>query len=88
MTTLEITGLTKWYGSIKGIEDVSVALERGEVFGYLGPNGSGKTTTLRYTDGGALLRGWPVRDMAVLGGVMGIATIMGGVVRRRRDLPQ
>jgi ABC-2 type transport system ATP-binding protein len=47
MTALEVTALTKWYGSIKGIEDVSFALERGEVFGYLGPNGSGKTTTLR-----------------------------------------
>ncbi len=39
--------LTKWYGPVCGIEEVSFALERGEIFGYLGPNGSGKTTTLR-----------------------------------------
>jgi hypothetical protein len=44
-------------------------------------------TLFYYADGGALLRGWPVQDMAVLGGVMGIATIVGGVVWRRRDLP-
>jgi ABC-type multidrug transport system ATPase subunit len=47
MTTLEVRSLTKWYGSVRGVEDVSFALEPGEVFGYLGPNGAGKTTTLR-----------------------------------------
>jgi ABC-2 type transport system ATP-binding protein len=47
VTTLEVRALTKYYGSIKGIEEVSFALEPGEVFGYLGPNGAGKTTTLR-----------------------------------------
>lgn len=47
MTTLEVNALSKYYGSARGIEDVSFAIDRGEVFGYLGPNGSGKTTTLR-----------------------------------------
>ena len=47
MATLEVRSLTKWYGAIRGIEDISFALEPGEVFGYLGPNGAGKTTTLR-----------------------------------------
>jgi ABC-2 type transport system ATP-binding protein len=47
MATLELRSLTKWYGPVRGIEEVSFALERGEIFGYLGPNGSGKTTTLR-----------------------------------------
>jgi len=45
--TLEIQSLTKWYGSVCGIEDVSFDIEQGEIFGYLGPNGSGKTTTIR-----------------------------------------
>jgi ABC-2 type transport system ATP-binding protein len=45
--TLEIRNLTKWYGSAPGIEDVSFDIEQGEIFGYLGPNGSGKTTTIR-----------------------------------------
>jgi len=47
MKTLEVISLTKWYGSVRAVEDVTFAVERGEIFGYLGPNGSGKTTTLR-----------------------------------------
>jgi ABC-2 type transport system ATP-binding protein len=47
MTAIEVRSLTKWYGSVRGIEDVSFVIERGEVFGYLGPNASGKTTTIR-----------------------------------------
>jgi ABC-2 type transport system ATP-binding protein len=39
--------LTKFYGSQRGIEDVTMAVEQGEVFGFLGPNGAGKTTTIR-----------------------------------------
>ena len=44
---IETTGLTKRYGGARGIEDVSMTVERGEVFGFLGPNGAGKTTTIR-----------------------------------------
>ena len=47
MTPLEIQSLTKWYHSVRGIEDVSFDIHQGEIFGYLGPNGSGKTTTIR-----------------------------------------
>ncbi len=47
MAAIEIESLTKWYGRTRGVEDVTFAIERGEVFGYLGPNGSGKTTTIR-----------------------------------------
>ncbi len=47
MKPLEITSLTKRYGSTVGVEDVTFAIEPGEIFGYLGPNGSGKTTTIR-----------------------------------------
>ena len=47
MKPLEIKSLTKWYGSVCAIEDVSFDIEQGEIFGYLGPNGSGKTTTIR-----------------------------------------
>jgi ABC-2 type transport system ATP-binding protein len=39
--------LTKFYGSQRGIEDMTMAVEEGEVFGFLGPNGAGKTTTIR-----------------------------------------
>jgi ABC-2 type transport system ATP-binding protein len=47
MKSLEVKALTKWYGSSIGVEDLSFGIEKGEIFGYLGPNGSGKTTTIR-----------------------------------------
>src|SRR5213078_710759 len=42
-----VEGLTKSYGSKRGITKVSFQVEEGEVFGFLGPNGAGKTTTIR-----------------------------------------
>jgi ABC-2 type transport system ATP-binding protein len=44
---IEVRGLVKRYGSIVAVDDVSLSVERGDVFGYLGPNGAGKTTSLR-----------------------------------------
>jgi ABC-2 type transport system ATP-binding protein len=44
---VEVDGLTKRYGSKRGIDDVRFQVEEGEVFGFLGPNGAGKTTTIR-----------------------------------------
>jgi ABC-2 type transport system ATP-binding protein len=44
---IEVDGLTKSYGSKRGIAGVSFNVEEGEVFGFLGPNGAGKTTTIR-----------------------------------------
>ncbi len=43
---LEINQLTKHYGRIKAIDNLSLEVEKGQVYGILGPNGSGKTTTL------------------------------------------
>ena len=47
MKAIEVERLTKRYGSARGVEDLSFDVEQGEIFGYLGPNGSGKTTTIR-----------------------------------------
>ncbi|HYM96754.1 MAG TPA: ABC transporter ATP-binding protein [Candidatus Sulfotelmatobacter sp.] len=44
---IEVKGLTKSYGGKRGIVDVTFDVAEGEVFGFLGPNGSGKTTTIR-----------------------------------------
>jgi len=46
-TMIEVENLTKFYGPIRGIEDVSFTVKKGEVVGLLGPNGSGKTTAMR-----------------------------------------
>ncbi|MFX0086094.1 MAG: ABC transporter ATP-binding protein [Candidatus Hodarchaeota archaeon] len=44
---IRIKGLTKYYGSTRGIEDLDLEVRTGEIFGFLGPNGAGKTTTIR-----------------------------------------
>ena len=44
---IELRGLTRSYGTRRGVADLDVAVEEGEVFGFLGPNGAGKTTTIR-----------------------------------------
>jgi len=43
---LKISNLSKAYGSLKAVKDLSLEIHKGQVFGVLGPNGSGKTTTL------------------------------------------
>ncbi len=44
---LRLEGLSKDFGGRTVVDDVSFAVRRGEIFGFLGPNGSGKTTTIR-----------------------------------------
>lgn len=46
MSTLIINGLTKRYGKITALDNLNLTIEPGNVYGLLGPNGSGKTTTL------------------------------------------
>ena len=45
-TVIELEGLTKYYGSVKAVDNLSLHIRKGEVFGLLGPNGAGKTTTI------------------------------------------
>ena len=44
---IELQGLTKFYGHFQALYGVDLAIQQGEIFGFLGPNGSGKTTTIR-----------------------------------------
>ena len=44
---LELRGLTRFYGALPAIRDVSATLGPGDVLGLLGPNGSGKSTTVK-----------------------------------------
>lgn len=46
MNVIETTSLTKRYGTLLAVDAVSFAVQQGQVFGFLGPNGSGKTTTI------------------------------------------
>jgi len=64
---IEVENLTKYYGPIKGIEDISFKINKGDVVGLLGPNGSGKTTAMRIltcffppTRGKAFVNGYDV----------------------------
>jgi len=47
MPAIEVENLTKTYGHARGIQDISFTINKGEIMGFLGPNGSGKTTTMR-----------------------------------------
>ena len=44
---IAIEGLTRDYGPVRAVDDLSLEVETGEVFGFLGPNGAGKTTAIR-----------------------------------------
>ena len=44
---IETRNLTKNYGNLIAANDITLKLEEGDVFGFIGPNGSGKTTTMR-----------------------------------------
>jgi ABC-2 type transport system ATP-binding protein len=46
-TVIQTMNLTKSYGKSRGIKDVSITVNRGDIFGFLGPNGAGKSTTIR-----------------------------------------
>jgi ABC-2 type transport system ATP-binding protein len=48
---IEVEGLTKRFGSLTAVDDVSFHVERGEIFGLLGKNGAGKTTTVEILEG-------------------------------------
>ncbi|WP_331235335.1 ABC transporter ATP-binding protein [Natronorarus salvus] len=46
MTAIELDSVSKRFGSVLAVDDLSLSVEEGEVFGFLGPNGAGKTTTI------------------------------------------
>jgi ABC-2 type transport system ATP-binding protein len=68
--TIDFAGLTKTFGSVQAVSDLSFTVEPGRVTGFLGPNGAGKTTTLRMllglvrpTSGTATFGGTAYRDL-------------------------
>lgn len=64
---ITVSGLTRRFGDFTAVSDVSFEVERGEIFGYLGANGAGKSTTIRMlcgllspSDGDAVVAGRPI----------------------------
>src|SRR2546427_7549764 len=69
MTFLTLEGVSKRYDGVIAVDEVSFAIDRGEVVGFVGPNGAGKSTTMRMItqyiepDAGTIrLDGTPVAD--------------------------
>jgi ABC-2 type transport system ATP-binding protein len=68
MPIIDTNGLTKKYGKITAVDDLSISIEEGEIFGLLGPNGAGKTTIIKMlatlleqTSGSASVNGFDIK---------------------------
>jgi ABC-2 type transport system ATP-binding protein len=80
LLAVDATGVTKTFGSVRAVDDITVRVAAGEVYGVLGPNGAGKTTFLRMlfglikTDSGTIRvlgKTWDDHGVGVLDGVGG-----------------
>ncbi len=90
MAIIETSNLSRNFGKNIAVEDLTLAVEAGEVLGFLGPNGAGKTTTIRMlagmiapTKGHAMVAGYKTdRDIEQLHEVIGILTETPGFYSR------
>ncbi|HSW63443.1 MAG TPA: ATP-binding cassette domain-containing protein [Dissulfurispiraceae bacterium] len=80
---IELTSLSKTYGALRAVREISLSVARGEVFGLLGPNGAGKTTTIRMLT----LITHPTSGSALIDG-LSIATDKQEIKRRISVVPQ
>ena len=94
MATIELNHLTKRFGDVLAVDDLSFTLEAGTITGFLGPNGAGKSTTMRMqlglvrpTSGSATIDGRPSEELIepwrVVGALIDPAVFHPG--RRARD---
>lgn len=77
MPILEVKNLKKYFATQKAVDDISLSIEQGQIFGLLGPNGAGKTTLIRmitgifYPDSGSIIFDGqpfnPANDIAKIG---------------------
>lgn len=73
MNAIEVKNLTKTFGSFKAVNDISFNVVQGQIFGFLGANGAGKSTTIRMligilepTSGDAVVGGYSIKTQADL----------------------
>jgi ABC-2 type transport system ATP-binding protein len=71
MSTLQMTNLTRRFGTMTAVDDLTLRVEAGEVFGLLGPNGAGKSTAIKMlttllapTAGSAQVAGYDIQRQA------------------------
>ena len=62
---IELKGITKKYGEFRAVDNLSLTVNKGEIFGFLGPNGAGKTTTIKIIAGVLL----PSAGIVTIGGI-------------------
>jgi ABC-2 type transport system ATP-binding protein len=72
---IEAEGLTRYYGDLAAVDNVSLSVEAGSLFGLLGPNGSGKTTMIRMLTG-------QVRPSSGMATVLGVDVVKDPVLAR------
>ena len=90
MNAIETSKLTRTFGSLVAVDDLTLAVPEGAVFGFLGPNGAGKTTTVRLltaliapTHGSATVAGHPLgEDNEAIRRAVGILTETPGLYDR------
>jgi len=86
---IEVSGLSKRYGSTWAVSDLTFSVQPGSVTGFLGPNGAGKSTTMRLilgldrpTSGEALVGGWSYRalrsPLCQVGALLDASAVQGG----------
>jgi ABC-2 type transport system ATP-binding protein len=85
VSAIVVDSLTKRYGSLIAVDDVSLEIEQGEVVVVLGPNGAGKTTMLEIAEG---LRTADDGSVTILGSAPGSADVLPriGVMPQQGDL--
>ena len=73
MNSIEVDHLTKKFGDLVAVNDISFNVAQQEIFGLLGPNGAGKTTLIRMmttltppTSGTARIAGHDIRDLSLI----------------------
>ena len=68
MNIIELQNITKTFGSVVAVNDLNLKVPKGSIYGFIGPNGSGKTTTIRmimkifYADKGTILLNGKAHD--------------------------